>query len=90
MIFENVTMATGNVQIVNSRKFNLPPIKAEIEKILDEFEKGNIYTIPVTPVKISCSAPFIPQPKDRAVSCCGTSPHCSHLFNKEWSSPVGF
>lgn len=54
MIFENVTMVTGNVQIVDSRKFNLPPIKAEIEKILDEFEKGNIYTIPETPVKISC------------------------------------
>ena|GEM_PF-5007359 len=54
MIFENVTMATGNVQIVDSSKFNSAPIKAEIEKILDEFEKGKIYTIPETPVKITC------------------------------------
>jgi len=47
-------MATGNVQIVDSSKFNSAPIKAEIEKILDEFEKGKIYTIPETPVKITC------------------------------------
>ena len=54
MIFENVTMPTGNVQIADSRNFNPPVVKTEIEKILNELEKGKIYTIPETPVKISC------------------------------------
>ena len=54
MIFENITMATGNVLLADSKTFNSLQVKTEIEKILNELEKGNIYTIPETPVNISC------------------------------------